>query len=130
MAYSNDLRTRAVAHFLQETVDYRGTASLFKIGAATLHRWVERHRERGDSKPFKSTGRPRTIPITRDSILIEFVLLNADSPLRVLSEKWHEQHGQKLSISTISRSIRRAGLSFKKKRFVPQSENLKTSAKG
>jgi len=94
-----------------------------------LHRWVERHKQQGDSKRFKSPGRPRVIPKTHDAKLKEFVLANADSPLRVLSEKWYEQHGQQLSISGFWHAIRRVDLSFKKKRFAPLSEILKTTGK-
>ncbi len=79
-----------------------------------LHRWVERFKQTGGIERFKPSGRPPLIPYARHPELKEFVLKNADNPLTVLSEKWRKEYGQTLSISALSRTIARTGLTHKK----------------
>lgn len=114
MAYSKDLRTCVVRHFLQNEVQYREVAALFQIGAATVHRWVEQFNRAGTVSRTKSTGRPPLVAPSGHEKLKEFVLSNSDKSLAVLSDKWQEKFGQKLSISTLGRTIARTGLTYKK----------------
>tara|TARA_B100001964_G_C14156714_1_gene564667 strand:- start:810 stop:1175 length:366 start_codon:yes stop_codon:yes gene_type:complete len=114
MAYSKDLRIRAVEHFQQSNLSYREAALLFQIGAGTLFRWTKRYQQTGGIERLKSTGRPPLIPFEEFSELRSFVLENADSSLTEMTEKWKETHGQVLSISALSRTIARAGFTYKK----------------
>ena len=114
MAYSKDLRIRAVEYFHKHNSNYRDVSSLFQIGLGTLHRWIKRFNQTGGIERFKPTGRPPLIDSKRHSELKEFVLKNSDSSLSVLSQKWSNEHGQTLSISALSRTISRTGLTLKK----------------
>jgi transposase len=114
MAYSNDLRTRAVKHFLEQNKDYRKVSALFKIGTGTLFRWVERFQKTGAIERLKPTGRPPLIPPKQFKQLQAFVFRNADDSLTQMAEKWLKNSGQALSISALSRTIARAGLTYKK----------------
>jgi transposase len=125
MAYSKDLRIRAVNHFLGTNQSYKSGAELFQIGTGTFHRWVKRYRDTGDITPHKSTGRPRCLDSTTEINLKEFVLQHPDETLSSLSEKWQERTGVLLSRFCISRTLRRTGLSFKKKPFVHQNATMR-----
>jgi transposase len=114
MAYSNDLRLRAVTYFRNNNLQYRDVAAIFDIGVATMHDWVKRFEETGKVEKIKSSGRPRVLPAEKNDAFKELVSCNADKTLAQLSEKWHEAEGQKLSIFCVSRSIRRVGFSYKK----------------
>lgn len=114
MAYSNDLRKRAVEYFLQNTKRYQEVAGLFRVAVGTLHHWVNEYTSTGALEPRKSTGRHRIIKETQHQVLREFVGKNADNSLTVLAEKWRTEYGQEVNISTMGRSMARAGLTYKK----------------
>lgn len=114
MPYSNDLRSRAVNHYLNVHKNYQVVSSLFSIGIATLHEWVKRFRASGNVTRNKPPGRGRLILKCDEKEFYEMALNNADSSLEKLSEKWREKSGTQLSIMTVSRSIRRLHLTHKK----------------
>ena len=114
MAYSIDLRTRAVSYFLNHNKQYREVAALFDVGVATLHDWVQRHEETGNVHPRKATGRPRLLSPAQNDAFKTFILKNADRTLAELSAEWHCQDGELMSISCVSRSIKRLDFSYKK----------------
>jgi|TARA_B100000315_G_C14444953_1_gene526395 transposase len=114
MAHSNDLRIRAVEYFNRSNLSYGKVALIFGIGVATLYRWVQRHKKTGTVQKIKAPGRVPMIGPENFPQLKSFVLENADNSLYVLSEKWAEKYGPKLSISTFSRTIAKTGLTYKK----------------
>ena len=107
MAYSNDLRTRAVNHYLTINRNYKEVSDLFHIGIATLHDWVKRSLTSGSIERKSPPGRPCAVSESDHDELCRMVLSNADSSLRELSEKWHEKSGIQITGMTISRTIRR-----------------------
>lgn len=124
MAYSNDLRIRAVKSYTEDKLGYKEVALRFKIGIATLHGWVSRYRKSGHVEAKKPTGRPRVLCKEQTEAFQAMLLKNADKTLEQLSAKWCEQTGQKLSVFCISRSLRRFGLTLKKRRFVPKNVSV------
>lgn len=68
-----------------------------------------------------SPGRPKLLCLEKNSVFQGMVVNNADHTLEQLSEIWEMQQGQKLSIFSISRSIRRFGLTRKKRHSGLQS---------
>lgn len=114
MPYSNDLRLRAVNHYLTVHRNYKAVSSLFSIGIATLHAWVKRFRASGNVTRGRPTGRPRLVTESDEKELYQLTLSNADSSLESLSEKWRERSGAHLNIMTMSRTIRRLHLTHKK----------------
>src|ERR1700692_705456 len=114
MGYSNDLRIRAVNHFIEHKQQYREVASLFQIGAATLHEWVKRFQKTGSIVCKKSSGRPRLVVAEENDAFKNFIMSNPDKSLRELAEGWRSNHGKQMSSGSCSRSIKRVGLSYKK----------------
>jgi len=114
MSYSSDLRIRAVEHYLNVHRNYKEVAKLFHIGIATLHDWVKRFRSSGNVESNRPPGRSRLLSGPEQDELYQMVLCNADCRLEDLSEKWREKSGKQVSSFTISRTIRRLRLSYKK----------------
>src|SRR5207237_7428499 len=107
MAYSNDLRLRAVEYFFTKGTNLRDVAAIFQIGLGTLHRWIERLRHTGDVNRLKYPGKIPIITGQKIPVFKEFVLNNADDTLAIMSEKWRLEHGDTLSISAVSKTIAR-----------------------
>lgn len=122
MAYSYDLRMRAVDYFLNHHQNLREVSEVFQIGLGTLHRWVKRFQQTGDVICLKSPGRSRKISLEMMPTFQKFVLKNADDSLGMLAEKWREEQGESLCISAVSRTIGRMGITYKKKHFARPSE--------
>jgi transposase len=114
MSYSNDLRLRAVHHYLNVHRNYKAVSKLFKVGIATLHDWVRRFRASGSIPCNNPPGRPRTVSGVQENEFYNMVLANADCTLEKLSEKWQEKSGTQVSGMTIWRTIRRLRLTYKK----------------
>lgn len=130
MAYSTDLRESAVKYFLSHELRYKDVAAIFGVSSSTLHGWVSLFRD-GDCLDYRtSTGRPRLLDREKDADFRKIVLDNADQTLAQISETWEVHQGQKLSIFSVSRAIRRLGLTRKKRLFVLRSEQVKAIDKG
>ena len=115
MAYSKDLRDSAVKYFLSHDVQYKDASATFGIGSGTLHRWVASYQSDGRLEHKKSTGRPRALSAEQETAFKDMVITNFDQNLEQLSEIWEAQCGQRMSIFSVSRSIRRLGFTRKKR---------------
>jgi transposase len=115
MAYSEDLRDSAVKYFLSHDLQYKEAAAIFGIGSGTLHRWVASYQNDGRLEYKTSTGRPRALSLEQESAFKDMVMANYDQNLEQLSEIWEAQSGQRMSIFSVSRSIRRLGFTRKKR---------------
>ena len=60
MAYSLDLRKRVIS-FLEDNNDKKLASSLFKVGIATVYRWIKQKNSRGTLAPFKRSYAYRKI---------------------------------------------------------------------
>ncbi len=122
--YSKDLRVRAVAA-VERGIPRREVVETFSISLTTLKRWLRIKREGKDLSPRFSTGRKRRILATLEEkkALWKQLEENADATLERHCELWEEKRGVRVSISTMSRAIRKKlGWTYKKRRWVPPSE--------
>jgi transposase len=125
--YSKDLRMRAVAA-VNRGIPRREVLRTFSISLTTLKRWLRIDREGKDLSPRFSTGRKRRILATLEEkeALWRQLEENDDATLERHCELWEEKQGVRVSVSTMSRTIRgKLGWSFKKRRWVPPSETKK-----
>jgi transposase len=121
-AYSKDLRLRVLA-----AVD-RGTprekvVHTFGVSLATIKRYLKRRRETGEMAPKPSPGRTPTIggTVEQRSALWTQLEIHNEATLEQHCELWEQKYGVKVSISTMSRAIRRLGWTYKKRRWEPPS---------
>src|SRR5215210_3100403 len=90
--------------------------STFGVSLATLKRWLKRRREGEDLAPRPSPGRTSRILATQGQrrALWEQLQENDDATLERHCELWEHTTGVVVSVSTMSRAVRRRGLTYKK----------------
>lgn len=111
--YSDDLRSRAVAA-VEEGMSRRQAAEVFSVGASSVIRWVERHRQTGSVSP-KPMGGDRGSRIEGEDR--EWLLARiAARPDLTLQELRQELAGRGLAVGygTVWRFCDREKLTFKK----------------
>jgi transposase len=86
----------------------------FGISARSLRRWRQWHRERGSLATRPRAGRPPAIPAAQEAALRAQVAAQADATLADHCTRWAQTHGVWVSTATMSRLLRRLGLSLKK----------------
>jgi len=114
MAYSLDLRERIV-EAVAEGQKHAEVASRFKVGVATVRRYLSRSRS-GELAAKVPPGRSALIPAEAYDLLREQVRRHNDATLAKHCELWEEQQGVKVSVVAMCRTLQRAGLPLKKDR--------------
>jgi len=111
---SRDVRERALAA-LDAGRSVADVAACVRTDPSTVRRW-RRQRARGeDAGPRPRSGRPRLVPEGDHANLLAQV---ADAPDATLAEhraRWERDQGVRLSVATLSRALRRAGVTLKKR---------------
>jgi transposase len=122
-AYSKDLRLRVLSA-LDRGMPRKEVVRTFGVSIATIGRYLRRRREGMDLAPRPSTGRTPTIlaNLQQKRALWKQLEQNDTATLERHCEIWEERQGARVSISTMSRAIRKLGWSRKKDRWVPPSE--------
>jgi len=93
----------------------RPVAEAFSVSVASVVRWSQRHRSRGNSKPDKM-GRGKAHILDKErSWLLDRIANEPDVTLRQLEAELLER-GMKVSYGTVWNFVHREDLSFKKKR--------------
>ena len=72
--YSVDLRRRVLA-YIEETSDKNKASQLFKVGIATIYRWIARKTQTGNIEPSSKKAYKKKID---DQTLIRYVQQNPD----------------------------------------------------
>jgi transposase len=128
-AYSKDLRIKALGA-VDRGMPRKEAAGTFGISLATLKRWLKRRREGEDIAPRPSPGRTPRILATQEQrrLLWEQLEANDDATLSGHCELWERRTGVAVSVSTMSRAVRRLGWTFKKSRWWPPSETKEREA--
>ena len=114
---SQDLRRRIVAAVAANDSTYDEIAARFDVGVATVYRLARLHRETGDVKPGKTTGRRRRLTDEDLSILRGLVLEKPDRLLRELLVELEKHTGKHIGQATMSRSLALMDLTRKKRGF-------------
>lgn len=123
--YSTDLRERVVAA-LEKGMTYEQVADLFGIGEASVSRWASRKRKRGTVEPDKLGGyRGSKLGEEGLQILSELVNERPDRTNSELADCYRERTGKKVSTATISRGLKKLGLTRKKKTLVAKERKSK-----
>jgi transposase len=119
-AYSQDLRDRVLAA-RDRGLKTKPVAELFRVSAAWVRRVMQRRREHQETAP-RPRGGVRVVKIDLDR-LRQLVAQQPDATTREL----HQRLGIACSVSAVDMALRRAGLSFKKRRSTPRSRSAPTS---
>jgi transposase len=114
--YSMELRTRVVEASEAGEGTFRELAERFKVGEATVNRWVSLKRRTGSVEPSPMGGanRPRLVDAAGEALLRDLLDNNADCTLLELGEAYLEARGVRVSSQTMSSTVRRLGYTRKK----------------
>ena len=109
------IRASVVAAYVEGKGSYVELATLFKVGNASLRRWVSSFRATGkfEARPCGG-GRARKVSDDELPALLAFVKEKPDRKVIELTAAWRQRTGTELSRSAMLRALHRAGLSFKK----------------
>jgi transposase len=123
---SNDLRFRALAA-VDGGMSRRAAAERFGVSAASVIRWDQARRERGDPGPKPQGGDRRKEKIEDHADLIVSML--SERPDMTLEEMkaFLETHGVHFSTTTIWRFYHRSRITLKKRLGTPASRIAQTS---
>jgi transposase len=113
-AYSVELRQRVVAAYLSGEGSFAQIAKLFKLGSATVVRWVYQHRRDGHVTPlFKGGGtRSDVDPAELQTIVAK---LGDGTANEITAEYNRRRRGRhRRHVSSIKRALHRSGYVVKK----------------
>ena len=111
-----ELRERVIAAYKEGAGTYDEIAERFRVGRATVDRWLARERTTGSVEPLKAGGarHPRKVDEKGEELVRELVEVMPDSTLRELAQTYEEEFGVKMHERTMGRSVARMGLTRKR----------------
>jgi transposase len=126
-AFSVDLREKIVAAHLDRHHSIRAVASIFTVSKSFVQKLVKQQKLEGNLQP-KKPGKPRLSYLTNAEVeLRELVAEHPDATLAELCEFFADKTGNWVGRSAMSDTLRKLGLSRKKKRKgvpkLPQKES-------
>ena len=130
-AYSLDLRLK-VLDAVDRGIPRREVVRTFGVSMPTIERYIRRRRRTGQLAPKPSPGRTPSILATAEErrALWKQLEENDETTLERHCELWEQERRVKVSVSTMSRAVRKLGWTFKKRVWVPQSETRRSEVLG
>lgn len=130
-AYSLDLRLK-VLDAVDRGIPRKEVVRTFGVSMPTLERYLRRRRQTGEIAPKPSPGRTPSICSTVEERRVLWAQLdeNDDATLERHCELWEMKRKVKVSVSTMSRAVRKLGWTFKKSRWEPPSETKRKEVLG
>ena len=114
---SVDLRQRIIAAYEAKEGSQRQLAERFKVSLSFIRDLRRQQRETGSVEPKRhGGGAVAKIGTEHLPIVASLVMAQPDALLEELCERFGEQSGVKVSVSTMQRAVCRLQLSVKKKR--------------
>ena len=112
-AVGEDLRHRAVAAVLERGMSFREAALKFEVGTGSVHRWVQRYRQRGNVRADPHRRPPSRIEPGRALV---FRLLKQRPNLTIPALRAAlAVEGLTVSAATVQRFLERHGLQRKRR---------------
>lgn len=115
-AYSTDLRERVIGA-VKQGMPQTEIAKVFAISLSSIKRYLKQWRESAtlESKPIPGRPSKKLVPLQAD--LSQMLMAAPDATLEQHCQTWEQMHGIKVSISTMSRAIKRLGWTRKKRHW-------------
>lgn len=111
---SNDTRARALAA-IDDGKSAVEVARFFRCDPGTVRRWMRDRTRTGSSDAGTRSGRPRLIGPDQEAQLRQQVADHPDATLAEHCQRWQEATGIPVSLSTMSLTLRRLGITLKKR---------------
>lgn len=128
-AYSTDLRERVI-RVAKQGMPQAEIAKMFAISLSSIKRYLKQWRETAtlEAKPIPGRPSKKLEPLQAD--LSQMLAADPDATLEQHCQTWEHMHGIKVSISTMSRAIKRLDWTRKKRRWEPPSATKPHAAPG
>lgn len=129
--YPRELRERVVEAYNNGEGTYEELADRFRVGRATVDRWLALERQTGDVQPRPMGGARHARKLTEagEQLVRDMLLLMPDSTLGELVKAYHEELGVRIHERTMGRSVARMGLTRKRGLSARRKAAAKTSSK-
>ena len=114
--YSIDLRRRVLA-YIEETEDKTKASKLFKVGIATIYRWIARKQQTGNLEPSRKKAYKKKID---DQKLIAYVEKNPDHFLSEIATHFNT------TLQAIFYALKRLKITRKKRLRFTRKETKKS----
>lgn len=111
---SNDVRARALAA-IDDGKPVPEVASFFRCDPSTIRRWIRHRTATGSSDAGTRSGRPPLIGPDQEAALRQQVVDHPDATLAQHCQRWKTATGTTVSLSTMSLTLRRLGITLKKR---------------
>lgn len=111
--YSVDLRERLLGA-IDAGLSQAEASRLFGVGTSTITRWRQQRRESGSVTPKPRSGRQPAIGPDHAAALRAQVAQHPDATLADHCTHWARAANVAVSVATMSRAIRRVGITLKK----------------
>jgi transposase len=130
-AYSLDLRLK-VLDAVDRGIPRKEVVRTSGVSMPTLERYLRRRRQSAGLAPGRSPDRTPSIcaSVEERRALWKQLEENNEATLERHCELWKTKRKVKVSISTVSRSVRKLGWTFKKSLWEPPSETSKKEVLG
>jgi len=130
-AYSLDLRLKLL-EAVDRGIPRKEVVRTFGISMPTIERYLRRRRQGAALEPGTSTGRTPSICATSEErrALWRQLEENDEATLERHCEVWEREQGVRVSVSTMSRAVRKLGWTFKKSRWEPPKETNRKEVLG
>jgi transposase len=130
-AYSMDLRERVLAA-VDRATPRKEIVRTLGVSEPTIRRYLRLRRETGSVAAEPPPKRPFSIgqSVEQRRALWKQLEEHDDATLEKHCQLWERKQGVKVSISTMSRAIRRLGWTLKKRVWVPPNETIKREVLG
>src|SRR5690606_12176517 len=123
---SGDLRGRVIAA-IEDGVSTREAARCFRIGISTAGAWYCRYRETGETEARKQGQPSRPKLDAHEAFILSLIEPAPAITLAGVGERLAAERGVRAAPSTVWRFLDRRGITFKKRRRMPQSSSARTS---
>ena len=128
--YSLDLRLKVLAA-VDLGMPRKEVVRTFGVSMPTLKRYLSLRRQTGEIGPPRTPGRtPFDATIEERSALWRQLEENDDATLERHCELWESKHGDRVSVPTMWRAVRKLGWSKKRGRWEPPKERKLTEVLG
>lgn len=111
--YSADFRERLLSA-IDAGLSQAEASRMFGVGTSTITRWRQRRAATGAAAPLPRAGRPPRIGPAQAAALRRQVSRHADATLADHCAQWQQELDVTVSVATMSRAIRRLGITLKK----------------
>lgn len=116
MAYSVDLRMKAVKRYLESGDSFAQTGKIFDVGATTVRSWVVQYEETGDLSNKPLSRKPKKLDPDK---LRAYVKDHSDDTQQEIAEAFG------CTNQAVSKALKRLKITRKKKRFATKSKPLR-----